>query len=66
LTSGSFGGEVAVLGTDPAGAGPFWRARIGVVLQESGPERDLTVAECLHLYAARSHLTGFAPVLLSA
>jgi ABC-2 type transport system ATP-binding protein len=45
------GGEVAVLGTDPAEAGPSWRARIGVVLQESAPERDLTVAECLQLYA---------------
>src|SRR5690242_8325203 len=31
------GGEVAVLGCDPAQAGPAWRARIGVVLQESAP-----------------------------
>ncbi|MCC9311654.1 ABC transporter ATP-binding protein [Kitasatospora sp. RB6PN24] len=45
------GGEVMVLGEDPARAGPSWRARIGVVLQESRPERDLTVAECLRLYA---------------
>ena len=44
-------GEVAVLGTDPQEAGSSWRARIGVVLQESAPERDLTVSECLHLYA---------------
>jgi ABC-2 type transport system ATP-binding protein len=44
-------GEVTVLGEDPARAGPSWRARIGVVLQESQPERDLTVAECLRLYA---------------
>ena len=44
-------GEVSVLGEDPARAGPAWRARIGVVLQESQPERDLTVAECLRLYA---------------
>ncbi|MFD7906634.1 ABC transporter ATP-binding protein [Kitasatospora sp. NPDC059747] len=44
-------GEVTVLGEDPAHAGPPWRARIGVVLQESRPERDLTVAECLRLYA---------------
>jgi len=45
------GGEVSVLGQDPEHAGPAWRARIGVVLQESEPERDLTVAECLRLYA---------------
>jgi len=45
------GGEVTVLGRDPRHAGPSWRARIGVVLQESEPERDLTAAECLRLYA---------------
>ena len=45
------GGEVTVLGRDPRHAGPAWRARIGVVLQESEPERDLTAAECLRLYA---------------
>src|SRR5215469_1847917 len=45
------GGEVTVLGRDPRHAGPAWRARIGVVLQESEPERDLTAAECLQLYA---------------
>lgn len=44
-------GEVTVLGEDPARGGPSWRARIGVVLQESEPERDLTVVECLQLYA---------------
>src|ERR1700720_4529977 len=44
-------GVVVVLGHDPQEAGPSWRARIGVVLQESEPERDLSVAECLRLYA---------------
>jgi ABC-2 type transport system ATP-binding protein len=44
-------GQVSVLGVDPEEAGPSWRARIGVVLQESEPERDLSVAECLRLYA---------------
>ncbi|HXX90786.1 MAG TPA: ABC transporter ATP-binding protein [Acidimicrobiales bacterium] len=44
-------GEVSVLGVDPQVAGGGWRARIGVVLQESDPENDLTVAECLQLYA---------------
>jgi ABC-2 type transport system ATP-binding protein len=45
------GGDVSVLGDDPQDAGGAWRARIGVVLQESEPERDLTVVECLRLYA---------------
>lgn len=45
------GGQVRVFGQDPEQAGRDWRARIGVVLQESEPERDLTVAECLRLYA---------------
>jgi ABC-2 type transport system ATP-binding protein len=44
-------GEVCVLGVDPARAGRDWRARIGVVLQESEPEAELTVGECLALYA---------------
>ncbi len=45
------GGDVSVLGVDPAGAGRDWRARIGVVLQESEPEAELTAEECLSLYA---------------
>jgi ABC-2 type transport system ATP-binding protein len=45
------GGDVTVLGQDPQTAGPAWRSRIGVVLQECEPEHDLTVAECLRLYA---------------
>ncbi len=44
-------GEVSVLGTDPARAGRDWRARIGVDLQESQPEDELTAEECLSLYA---------------
>jgi ABC-2 type transport system ATP-binding protein len=44
-------GEVRVLGDDPAHAGPDWRARVGVVLQESSPEALLTVRECLSMYA---------------
>ena len=44
-------GEVSVLGEDPAKAGSDWRARIGVVLQESEPERELSVEECMSLYA---------------
>src|ERR671939_50460 len=45
------GGEVSVLGEDPARAGAAWRARIGVVLQESEPLGLLTVREALELFA---------------
>jgi ABC-2 type transport system ATP-binding protein len=45
------GGEVSVLGADPARAGLGWRARIGVVLQESEPPGLLTVREALHMFA---------------
>jgi len=38
-------GEVAVLGEDPATAGRAWRARIGVVAQDSRDQAELTVAE---------------------
>jgi ABC-2 type transport system ATP-binding protein len=44
-------GEVEVLGADPARPAPGWRARVGVVLQECEPEAELTVAECVSLYA---------------
>ena len=45
------GGEISVLGADPATAGGAWRDRVGVVLQESEPEPGLSVRECLALYA---------------
>jgi ABC-2 type transport system ATP-binding protein len=45
------GGQVEVLGSDPWDAPAQWRARIGLVLQESQPEPHLTVRECLELYA---------------
>jgi ABC-2 type transport system ATP-binding protein len=45
------GGDVKVLGQDPQHGGSSWRARIGVVLQESEPERELTAFECLEMYA---------------
>jgi len=44
-------GDVRVLGEDPGVAGGSWRARLGVVLQESEPEAELKVHECLALYA---------------
>jgi ABC-2 type transport system ATP-binding protein len=45
------GGEVSVLGADPAHADVAWRNRVGCVLQESQPEPGLTVRECLELYS---------------
>ena len=45
------GGEVEVLGTDPAAARGEWRERIGVVLQSSAMYETLTVDEMLRLFA---------------
>jgi ABC-2 type transport system ATP-binding protein len=45
------GGDVRVLGSDPQHADASWRERVGVVLQSSRVEPDLTVEECLKLYA---------------
>jgi ABC-2 type transport system ATP-binding protein len=45
------GGEVAVLGEDPARADREWRQRIGIVLQGGKLEPYLTVAESLSLFA---------------
>jgi ABC-2 type transport system ATP-binding protein len=45
------GGEVSVLGADPAKAGREWRERIGIVLQSSRLDPYLTVRESLGLYA---------------
>jgi ABC-2 type transport system ATP-binding protein len=45
------GGEVSVLGIDPARGGSELRRRIGIVLQETGIERFLTVAEVLEEFA---------------
>jgi len=44
-------GEVRVLGENPWGGDRALRDRIGIVLQESQPEINLTVRECLELYA---------------
>jgi ABC-2 type transport system ATP-binding protein len=44
-------GDVEVLGQDPRNAGRGWRDRLGIVLQETAPEFNLTVRECLRLYA---------------
>ena len=38
-------GEVSVLGQDPGHATPRWRSRIGIVLQSTSDNADLTVSE---------------------
>ena len=45
------GGDVLVLGEDPQTAGRAWRTRIGVVLQSSGDQPELTVGELVHHFA---------------
>ena len=45
------GGEVEVLGADPARAAEDWRERIGVVLQSSAMYETLTPTEMLRLFA---------------
>jgi ABC-2 type transport system ATP-binding protein len=44
-------GEVEVLGVDPAHATSDWRQRVGIVMQESAGEQELTVREVMELYA---------------
>jgi ABC-2 type transport system ATP-binding protein len=44
------GGEVSVLGHDPAKKERAFKERIGIVLQETGVERYLTVAETIDLF----------------
>jgi ABC-2 type transport system ATP-binding protein len=43
-------GTVRVLGTDPRKGSRAWKARIGLVLQSTSLENQLTVAEALALY----------------
>jgi ABC-2 type transport system ATP-binding protein len=43
-------GEVRVLGFDPTSGGREFRARVGIVLQQAGVERFLTVEEVLALF----------------
>ncbi|HEY1507663.1 MAG TPA: ABC transporter ATP-binding protein [Solirubrobacteraceae bacterium] len=44
------GGEVRVLGRDPAAGERELRDRVGIVLQQCGVQRDLTVAELVEMY----------------
>ena len=45
-------GQVSVLGLDPQKATRAWRERIGIVLQESVPDGDLTAAESLRVFGS--------------
>lgn len=45
------GGSVRVLGVDPERPTRAWRARMGIVLQETGIATELTAREVLALYA---------------
>jgi ABC-2 type transport system ATP-binding protein len=49
------GGEVSVLGHDPAHRDRGWRSRLGVVLQSTGETGELTVSELVR------HFAGFYP-----
>src|SRR5579859_291722 len=49
------GGEVRVLGLDPARGERELRERVGIVLQQCGLQEDLTVAELVEMYG-RYHL----------
>jgi ABC-2 type transport system ATP-binding protein len=44
------GGDARVLGMDPADSPRELRERVGIVLQDSGVQDDLTVAELLEMY----------------
>jgi ABC-2 type transport system ATP-binding protein len=46
------GGEVSVLGSDPGRQRAELKRRIGIVLQKTGVDRYLTVAETVRLYAS--------------
>jgi ABC-2 type transport system ATP-binding protein len=46
------GGEVRVLGEDPARAGRRWKARLGIVLQSGAGDSQLTCRELLRAQAA--------------
>lgn len=57
-------GEVSVLGLDPATGGRTFRDRIGIVLQEAGVDKELTVRETLDLYStAYTHRRSIAEVI---
>ena len=46
------GGSASVLGIDPQHGGLAWKARLGIVLQNTGEQGDVTVREQLSQFAA--------------
>lgn len=46
------GGDVSVLGTDPAKGGLEWKAQLGIVLQSTGESDNVTVLEQLKHFAS--------------
>src|SRR3954466_2608375 len=57
-------GTVSVLGQDPGRAGRDFRDRIGIVLQSSGVEHELTVREAVSIYGScYSQRRGFDEVV---
>jgi ABC-2 type transport system ATP-binding protein len=60
------GGEVEVLGVDPARGDRAWRARIGVVGQAVGAPLNLTVREAVSHFAAYHAQPGATDELLAA
>jgi ABC-2 type transport system ATP-binding protein len=61
---GRDGGDVAVLGTDPARGGTAFRARIGIVLQSSAVYPLLSVREIVDLFAGYyEHARGVDEVI---
>ena len=49
------GGDATVLGLDPGSAGLAWKARLGIVLQNTGESGNVTVREQL------THFAGYYP-----
>ncbi|MFG2647503.1 ABC transporter ATP-binding protein [Streptomyces sp. NPDC048436] len=45
------GGDVTVLGADPASAGRAWRSRVGIVWQDESAPAELTVRETVRQFA---------------
>ncbi len=46
------GGTVSVLGHDPERGEPAFRRRVGIVLQETGVQKELSVRELLRMYGS--------------
>ena len=55
-------GTVSVLGYDPAEAKRSYKERIGIVLQETAIEEQLTVAEAIDTYGSISWHFGYLAI----